>query len=139
MSCSDFRASHHIPRVVQHINTFRELTVSHQAHVADVCSSWGLRKAVVMIYMLKTWRVAKREKGSNSGWKRCNESVIKMPTDSWEGDKSLYYQSAGRAQFVGLLDQHIQSNLLNIKPRLFKYLSLFFSCLIAVKRVKLSE
>ena len=41
MSCSNFGGAHHIPIVVQHINTFRLLIVSHQAHVTNVCTSWG--------------------------------------------------------------------------------------------------
>lgn len=41
MSCSYFGGSHHIPVAVQHINPLRQLIVSHQAYVTDVCTSWG--------------------------------------------------------------------------------------------------
>lgn len=33
------------------------------------------------------------------------------PTYSWEGDKSLYDGSAGRAQLVGILNQNVQPHL----------------------------
>lgn len=44
MSCSDFGGSHHIPIVVQHIDAFRQLVVSHQTHVTDVCTGWAKRR-----------------------------------------------------------------------------------------------
>lgn len=44
MSGSNFGGSHHFPTVIQHIDSLRQLVVSHQAHVTDVCTRWGGRE-----------------------------------------------------------------------------------------------
>lgn len=38
MPGSHFRCSHHLPVVVEHADALRQLRVSHEHHVADVCT-----------------------------------------------------------------------------------------------------
>lgn len=41
MPGSHFRRSHHVAVVVEHVDALRQLRVSHEHHVADVCTRCG--------------------------------------------------------------------------------------------------
>lgn len=139
MSGSNFGRSHHIAVVVQHVDALGQLRVSHQAHVTDVRCGFREEKRKLLnnfIHLCERKRIFKSAFQGDFEVLVCSVSIKKWlilttllipnaikgvesnriyllsnPTDSWEWDESLYYGSGGRTQLVGLLNEHVQSNL----------------------------
>lgn len=113
MSRCNFWGSHHVAVVVHHVNPLGELTVSHQGHVTDVSGRCRFRKRQFV------QRKYEDKRTLSCRAPRWPADPLK-PTYSWEGDKSLYDGSAGRAQLVGILNQNVQPHLSNTQVDVWK-------------------